>query len=54
MMDEMKIRSGLVFNKYNDKIVGFVNLGSVNKDLEELQLSLDGTTQDNLSLLIAC
>lgn len=26
MMDEMKIKSGLVFNRRTDRIVGFVNL----------------------------
>lgn len=32
MLDEMKIRSGLVFNRRSDRIVGFVNLGDVNSD----------------------
>ncbi len=40
MMDEMKVKSGLVFNRRTDRIVGFVNLGSINNDLEALQSSL--------------
>ena len=33
-MDEMKIKSGLVFNKYTGTLISFVNLGSINHDLE--------------------
>ena len=33
-MDEMKIRSGLVFDKHCGILTGFVNLGSVNDDIE--------------------
>ena len=40
MMDEVKIKSGLVFNKKTDKIVGFVDLGSINANLEAFQSSL--------------
>jgi hypothetical protein len=40
MMDEMKVKSGLVFSKRRDRLVGFVNLGSINNDLEVLQSSL--------------
>jgi hypothetical protein len=35
-MDEMKIRSGLVFNKHSGTLVGFVDLGNVNHDIEML------------------
>ena len=35
-MDEMKIKSGLVFNKHTGKLVGFVDLGSVNHEIELL------------------
>lgn len=40
MMDEMKINAGLVFDKGGNRIVGFVNLGSVNDDLDALKHSL--------------
>ena len=45
-MDEMKIKSSLVFNKSTNGLIGFVNLGDVNKDLETLKISLseDATT----------
>lgn len=36
LMDEMKIRSGLVFKKSTGALVGFVDLGNVNADLEQL------------------
>ena len=35
-MDEMKIKSGLVFSKRSGNLVGFVDLGSANKDIEQL------------------
>ena len=35
-MDEFKIKSGLVFTKRNGKLVGFIDLGSVNRDIEQL------------------
>ena len=33
LMDEMKIKSGLVFDKHHGTFTGFVNLGSVNDDI---------------------
>ena len=41
LMDEMKIKSGLVFNKSTGKLVGFVNLGDINRDLETLKSILN-------------
>ena len=35
-MDEMKIKSGLVFDKHNGTLVGFTDLGSVNRDIETI------------------
>ena len=43
-MDEMKIRSGLVFRKYTGELVGFCSLGDVNDDLERLAEPLSGGT----------
>ena len=37
-MDEMKIRSGLVFKRETGELTGFCNLGGVNQDLERLQV----------------
>ena len=39
-IDEMKVRSGLVFQKYTGELVGFCNFGQVNEDLERLSESL--------------
>ena len=33
-MDEMKIKSGLVFNKHTGGLCGFIDLGSANRDIE--------------------
>lgn len=35
-IDEMKIRSGLVFRKYTGELVGYCSLGDVSDDLEKL------------------
>jgi len=40
LLDEMKVKSGLVFNRHTGRMVGFVNLGSINDDLEAFQASL--------------
>ena len=33
-IDEMKIKAGLVFSKHTGTMVGFVDLGSCNRDME--------------------
>lgn len=50
MLDEMKIKSELVFNRSSGRIIGFVNLGSINSDLEALQASLDNDYQHDHEL----
>jgi len=45
-MDEMNIKSGLVFSKRTGSLVGFVDLGSANGDIEQL-LSDDATDSSN-------
>ena len=37
LMDEMKIKKGLVFNKHTGTLVGFVDLGSVNQDIDKVK-----------------
>ena len=45
LVDEMKIKSGLVFNKNSGKLVGFSNLSQVNQDINEVasRLQLDSS-----------
>ena len=50
MLDEMKVKSGLVFNKRTDKLVGFVDLGSINNDMEALQSFFTTGTSPKLEL----
>ena len=46
-MDEMKLKSGLVFNKHTGALSGFVDLGSSNRNME---LAVSGSEdQDKLS-----
>ena len=42
ILDEMKIKEGLVYNKFTGEIVGFTHLGDVNDDLRRLE---EGTDQ---------
>ena len=37
MIDEMKIHEDLVFDKHGHDLLGFVNLGAVNEQLQELE-----------------
>ena len=37
LVDEMKVREGLVYNKNGGEIIGFVNLGDINQQLMELE-----------------
>lgn len=36
VVDEMKIKSGLIFDKHSGRLTGFVDLGDVNRDMEQL------------------
>ena len=42
-MDEMKIKSGLTFDKSSGRLVGFVDLGKVNEEIE----AMVGVTESN-------
>ena len=39
--DEMKIRKGLVYDKSNGELIGFINLGDINEHLQQLESDLD-------------
>ena len=49
-MDEMKLKSGLVFNKHTGLLCGFVDLGSVNQDIE---LAVSGTKDESSTSVLA-
>ena len=40
-MDEMKIKSGLVYDKHSGTLVGFVDRGKVNRDIEVLMTAAE-------------
>ena len=44
LIDEMKLKSGLVFNKHSGTLVGFVDLGTVNHDIQQI-LEKQGSTR---------
>ena len=48
-MDEIKIKSGLVFSRRSGGLVGFVDLGSVNKDLERLAADDKNPAEEQLA-----
>ena len=37
VIDEMKVKEGIVYNKYNGEVIGFTNIGDVNNDLLRLE-----------------
>ena len=37
ILDEMKIKEGLVYNKYSGEIIGFTHLGDINDELMKLE-----------------
>lgn len=37
VLDEMKIKEGLVYNKVSGKVIGFTELGDINNDLSQLE-----------------
>ena len=45
-MDEMKVRKGLVFNKHTGAMIGFVDLGKVNQELDQLTRSIDSCAEN--------
>ena len=53
LLDEIKIKSGIVFNKCTGKLVGFVDLGGVNSDLEALERSLSSDTESKAKVQCA-
>jgi hypothetical protein len=42
LLDEMKIKAGLVFNKSSGKLVGFVDLPNIGNELENLETMMRG------------
>ena len=54
-MDEMKIKAGLVFSKRNGHLVGFIDIGTANQDIERfLALVVVLTLLTVGGLLIRC
>ena len=49
-MDEMRIKSGLVFNKHTGCLIGFVDLGGANRDLEQ---AIRGDAEQNSTAILA-
>ena len=48
--DEMKIKEGLVYNKYTDSLVGFTSLDNVNDHLNEFERKCQGESTKTPSL----
>ena len=44
LLDEMKIKQSLVYDKHDSKIVGFVNLGEVNDQLAKFEREASNDT----------
>lgn len=50
IIDEMKIKEDLIFDKTGRTLHGFVNLGDVNSDLKKLEEEIDGDAKPSQSL----
>jgi hypothetical protein len=42
--DEVKVKEGIVYDKHDCRVVGFVDFGEVNNALSEFERSLDGSS----------
>ena len=42
LLDEMKIKEDIVYNKHTGDMVGFVNLGDINNTILDLQREMNG------------
>ena len=50
IMNELKIKSGLVYRKHTGELVGFCDLGKVNQELDELATAIKGNHMHHLQL----
>ena len=46
VFDEMKVKEGIVYDKHECRVVGFVNLGDVNNQLLNFERHLQGTAEN--------
>lgn len=53
IVDEMKVQEDLVFDKTGNHLLGFVDLGKVNNEIEVLEGKLRNDTQDSCEEAIA-
>ena len=44
LLDEMKIKEGIVYNKHAGDMVGFVNLGEINNAILHIQRETSGNS----------
>ena len=45
VLDEMKVKESLVFDKHETKVVGFVDIRDVNNELDDLERQCSATNQ---------
>ena len=50
--DEMKVKEGLVFNKHTCELIGFVDIGDINNDLNCLEHGADSPPRDVASHML--
>ena len=51
ILDEMHIREDLVYDKYSGELVGFTNLGDINRHLVDFEQSISGDRQPSQPLV---
>ena len=53
LFDEMKIKSGLVFNRHTGKIVGFTSIGDINEELRTFEKTMSSNEGQDMNRDIA-
>ena len=51
VFDEMKVKCGLVFNKHDDRIIGFAESGDFNAELKEFEDDLNDSSKEHMKPL---
>ena len=52
IFDEVKVKEGLVFNKHSGQIIGFVDIGDINNEIEKLEETINKPPELAKSMLV--
>ena len=52
LLNEMKIKEDIVYNKHTGDMVGFVNFGDINNTILDLQREMSGESHPPIAMLV--